>query len=249
VSLGNDVVDLADPEARLDGLHPRFAERVFTPAEREALEASAEGPVLHWALWAAKESAYKALARVCPRTVFAPRAFEVELPAPPGDGAPAAGRVRHGRRSFALEVSRRGDALLAVAWDDAGDGPGCGAILWEVALADGEPGAAVRRLAARAIGVMLPGHEPIRIVGRPPVAVGGTGPLELVVSLSHHGRFVAFAAPALTRAGVAAIMRRPASGRPRPCSAFSGGHVGLRAQARTLRPGPGPARGALREVQ
>lgn len=193
MSLGNDVVDLGDPETCLDGLHPRFAERVFTPAEREALDASAERAVLHWALWAAKESAYKALARACPRTVFSPRAFEVELPAPPGGDAVAVGRVRHGGRSFALEVSRQGDALHAVAWDDTGERPGGGAMLSEVALADGEPGAAVRRLAVRAVGVMLPGHEPIRVVGRPPVAVGAAGPLELVLSLSHHGRFVAFA--------------------------------------------------------
>jgi hypothetical protein len=194
VSLGNDVVDLADPEARLDGLHPRFAARVFTPAERKALEASGDRHVLHWALWAAKESAYKALVRVEPRTVFAPRAFEVDLLAPPpGDGV-AAGRVRHGGRSFALEVSRRGDVLHAMAWDDADNCPG-GGPMWQVAIADGETGAVVRRLAVRAIGFILqPGYEPIRIVGRPPVVVGATGALDLVVSLSHHGRFVAFAA-------------------------------------------------------
>jgi hypothetical protein len=195
VSLGNDVVDLGDPEARLDGLHPRFAERVFTPAEREALAASADRQLLHWSLWAAKESAYKALARACPRTVFAPRAFEVDLPALPGGGAAVAGRVRHGGRSFALEVSLRGDALHAVAWDEAGGFSGGGVPPWDVAIADGEAGAAVRRLAARAIGPTLgPPHEPPRIVGRPPIAVGATGSLDVVVSLSHHGRFVAFAA-------------------------------------------------------
>lgn len=203
MSLGNDVVDLGYPEARLDGLHPRFAERVFTPAEREALEASADRQLLHWALWAAKESAYKALARACPRAVFAPRTFEVDLPAPPSGAAAVVGRVRHGGRSFTLEVTRQGDALHALAWHDAGGIPGGGAPLWEVAIADGEPGAAVRRLAARAIGSMLgPDHEPIRIVGRPPVAVGSTGPLDVVVSLSHHGRFVAVAAAGLPDAPV-----------------------------------------------
>ncbi len=192
MSLGNDVVDLADPEARLDGLHPRFAERVFTPAERAALEASAERPVLHWALWAAKESAYKALARARPRTVFAPRAFEVELPGPPRDGVPAAGRVRHGGRSFALEVSRRGDALHAVAWDP--DGPGAAAIRSAVGAAEDDPGAAVRRLAARDIGVAL-GLDPrqVRVGGRPPVATLDGRVLGVLVSLSHHGRLVAFA--------------------------------------------------------
>jgi phosphopantetheinyl transferase (holo-ACP synthase) len=196
VSLGNDVVDLADPEARLDGLHPRFAERVFTPAERAALDASADRHRLHWALWAAKESAYKALARVEPSAAFAPRAFEVELPALPASGEAAViGRVRHGGRAFGLEVSLRGDALHAVAWDEGDGDPARGTTLREVALADGEPGAAVRRLAARAIGLTLrPGDEPIRIVGCPPVAVGVSGPLDVMVSLSHHGRFVAFAA-------------------------------------------------------
>ena len=201
MSLGNDVVDLEDPEARLEGLHARFVERVFTPAERAALHGSLERLALHWALWTAKESAYKALARVEPDTVFAPRLFEVDLPRPPRDGEPAAGRVRHGGRSFALEVSRRGDALHAVAWDDAGNAPFGGAVLREVATAEGEPGAAGRRLAARAIGLVLAsGDEPVRIVGRPPVAVGATGPLDLVVSLSHHGRFVAFAADRGSRA-------------------------------------------------
>ncbi len=202
MSLGNDVVDLGDPEARLDRLHPRFAERVFTPVERAALEASGERPVLHWALWAAKESAYKALARLEPRTVFSPRAFEVELPGPPRDGVPAAGRVRQGGRSFTLEVSRRRDALHAVAWDP--DGPGAAAIRSAVGAAEDDPGAAVRRLAARDIGAALDlGPREPRIAGCPPGATRGGRPLDLVLSLSHHGRFVAFA-----WAGPASIFRR-----------------------------------------
>ncbi len=192
MSLGNDVIDLADPEARLDGLHPRFVERVFTPAERAALDAGEERLVLHWAQWAAKESAYKALARLEPRTVFAPRAFEVELPGPPGDGVPAAGRVRHGTRSFALEVSRRGDALHALAWRP--DGPGATAIRSAVGAAGDDPGAAVRRLAARDIAAALTlGPDEPRIAGRPPVATRRGRWLPVVLSLSHHGRFVAFA--------------------------------------------------------
>lgn len=226
MSLGNDVVDLADPEARLEGLHPRFAERVFTPAEREILEGSGgERPVLHWALWTAKESAYKALARLAPRTVFAPRAFAVELAGPPGDRVPATGRVRHGSRSFALEVSRQGDALHAVAWDEAGNGAERRAVLREVAAAEGEPGAAVRRVASQAIGLALAsGDEPVRIVGRPPVAVGPTGPLDLVLSLSHHGRWVAFAwaAPARSRDVPGPFPRGAEAAETGPASATGG---------------------------
>jgi phosphopantetheinyl transferase (holo-ACP synthase) len=192
VSLGNDVVDLANAETRLDGLHPRFAERVFTPAERRALQESGDRHVLHWALWAAKESAYKALRRADPRAIFAPRAFEVDLPAHPVPGAVMAGRVRHGGRSHALEVALRGEVLHAVAWDPAG--PLTTTIRAAVAGAGRDPGTDARRLAARGIGAAL-GVDPggVRIAGRPPVASRAGRPLDLVVSLSHHGRFVAFA--------------------------------------------------------
>jgi len=192
VSLGDDVVDLGDPEARLDGLHPRFAERVFTRTEREALEASADRHRLHWALWAAKESAYKALARVEPSAVFTPRAFEVALAAAPSGDAAVIGRVRHGGRAFALEVSLRGDALHAVAWDP--DGLATARILRAVGAAGHDPGADARRLAACAIGAALClDPREVRFVERPPLAVRGGRPLDLVVSLSHHGRFVACA--------------------------------------------------------
>jgi phosphopantetheinyl transferase (holo-ACP synthase) len=192
VSLGNDVVDLGDPETRLDSLHPRFAERAFTPAERAALEASGDRPLLHWALWAAKESAFKAVRRLEPRTVFSPRRFAVDLPVLPAEGGTAVGRVRHGGESLALEVSRRGDVLHAVAWLPSGQNA------WfrcELDVATGDPGLAARRLAARAIGAAL-GLDPdeVRVVGRPPVATRGDRPLDAVVSLSHHGRFAAFAA-------------------------------------------------------
>ena len=221
MSLGNDVVDLADPEARLDGLHPRFAERVFTPAEREALEASGDRHVLHWALWAAKESAYKALRRVEPRTIFAPRAFEVDLPGPPRGEASAAGRVRHGGHSLALQVSLRGGALHAMAWDLSG--PLATTIRCAVGAAGSEPGADAQGLAARGIADAL-GLDPgeVRIVGRPPAAARGERPLDLVISLSHHGRYVAFAWAGLalspespSRPATAEVRTRPDPARAR----------------------------------
>ena len=35
--VGNDIVDLRDPESQADGLHPRFDARVFTAPERDAI--------------------------------------------------------------------------------------------------------------------------------------------------------------------------------------------------------------------
>ena len=191
MSVGNDVVDLADPETRFSGLHPRFDERVFCAAERRALEASPSRHRMHWSLWAAKESAYKARKRLDPETVFSPKEFEVELrPLPATDGV-AVGRVVHRGDVFDLEVRLEGASVHVVAksTDEAG-----ARVLWKAEESLGDPGAAARRLAACAIGPAL-GLDPagLRIVGRPPVATSRDRRIEVGVSLSHHGRFVAFA--------------------------------------------------------
>lgn len=192
MSVGNDVVDLGDPEARLDGLHPRWADRVFTAAERRALDASpaATRHRLHWALWAAKESAYKARKRLDPRAVFSPRAFEVALSGFPERSGSCRGRVRHAGEWFALEVRLEDAFVHAVA-----AAPGAaGKLVARARRACGEPGADVRAAAAEAVAEAM-GLEPkgLRLTGRPPVARHGRAALAVDVSLSHHGRFVAFA--------------------------------------------------------
>jgi hypothetical protein len=192
VSVGNDVVDLDDPDTRLDGLHSRWDERVFGAAERRALEASSSRHLLHWALWAAKESAYKARKRLDPETVFSPREFEIELSALPARGGEgiAVGRALHRGHALGIEVRVDGDCLHAVARSEDEDAR----VLWGAESAPGDPGAGARRLAAAAIGRAL-GLDPadVRIVRRPPVASFRDRRGEVGVSLSHHGRFVAFA--------------------------------------------------------
>ena len=101
------------------------------------------------------------------------------------------GRVVHRGDVFDLEVRLDGASVHAVATseDEAG-----ARVLWKVERALGDPGVAARRLAATAIGSAL-GLDPadLRIVGRPPVATFRDRRIEVGVSLSHHGRFVAFA--------------------------------------------------------
>ena len=191
MSVGNDVVDLADPESRLEGLHPRFDERVFGERERAALEASASRQLLHWALWAAKESAYKARKRLDPSVVFSPREFEVELPSLPPAGGSAAGGVVHRGDLFEIEVRVAGACVHAVAWRGDAGGP---RIVSAVEPTSEEPGRAVRRLAASTIASAL-GLWPsgLEIVGCPPVVMHRGRAFEATVSLSHHGRFVAVA--------------------------------------------------------
>ncbi len=215
MSVGNDVVDLEDPETHLDGLHPRWGERVFCHAEREALEASRSRHRLHWALWAAKESAFKARKRLDPLAVFSPRQLEVELSELPATGnAVATGRVVHRSEAFprgeafSLEVHVDGSSVHAVATseDEAG-----ARVLWGVHETRGDPSRAARRLAALAIGSALR-IDPagVRVVGRPPVARLREGRTDFGLSLSHHGRFVAFACalPGAALAGTARSGRR-----------------------------------------
>jgi phosphopantetheinyl transferase (holo-ACP synthase) len=188
--VGNDVVDLNDPETGFEALHPRWVDRVFTDAERRALDASPVRHRLHWALWAAKESGYKALRRLDPGAVFAPRAFEVELEVPRDERTACRGAVRHRGRTFALEVRLEAEYVHAVATATGTTGW----LVAQVERAREEPGAEVRKAAAAALAEVLDLDAPgLRLTGCPPVVRHGAATLAVVVSLSHHGRFVAFA--------------------------------------------------------
>ena len=193
MSVGNDVVDLADVESRLHGLHPRWAERVFAASERAELDASptSERHRLHWALWAAKESAYKARKRNHREAVFSPGEFVVDLPPLPAADGIAAGRVVHRGEEFALEM--RFDAAWVHAVATSADERSARAFS-RVERARGEAGRAVRQLAVAGIGAAL-GLDPgrLEIAGRPPVVLDRSHPMDVILSLSHHGRFLAFA--------------------------------------------------------
>jgi hypothetical protein len=101
------------------------------------------------------------------------------------------GRVVHHGDCFDLGVRLDGESVHAVA---RSEGEAGAPVLWQIGRAHGDPRIAVRRLAAAAIGASL-ALDPaeLRIVGRPPMALHRGRPLEASLSLSHHGRFVAFA--------------------------------------------------------
>ncbi|MCO6432062.1 MAG: 4'-phosphopantetheinyl transferase superfamily protein [Deltaproteobacteria bacterium] len=72
LSIGDDIVDLS----LANDLHPRFANRVFTDSEREAIRDSWS---LLWLHWAAKEAAYKAFKRINTALVFLPKRFQFDI--------------------------------------------------------------------------------------------------------------------------------------------------------------------------
>ena len=208
--IGNDVVDLHDPESRPGAIHNRFDARVFTFDEREALSDSASAHELRWTLWAAKESAYKVAKKLDPAVRFLPRDFVVRRI--------TEGRalVMHETGAFDVRLRRTDEWVGAVAtpmaanaawpmaanaaWTKAANAPSthrpitAGIECLEVPGAD--PSRTVRELAcaALALGMNLPpGQVQIAADQGIPVAFWRSRRLPVDLSLSHHGRFVAWA--------------------------------------------------------
>lgn len=217
--VGNDVVDLDDPENQPGAIHPRFDERVFTPAERARLTDGATSHRTRWRMWAAKESAFKVARKLDPGARFLPRLFSVQF-----EGH-ALAVVRHALGRFEVSFYGADDWVHAIATlsegggvgvslDGTGEQPSSSPRLlgWEPSamverVQRGKSMAAyasarVRAMARSAVGAVLdiaPCEIEIATAGGVPVALRGRSPLPVDVSLSHHGSFVACA---LSRSGV-----------------------------------------------
>jgi phosphopantetheinyl transferase (holo-ACP synthase) len=197
--LGNDVIDLRDPETWPGACHPRFDHRVFTPAERAAIATSPRPALARWVHWAAKESAYKAARRRLPTTVFSPRRFRGRGAAGVAAGPPnISGTIRHGAERYRLRIHVADDLVHVIAWEEGATGT----LVSEVARLDADTtpaalSAGARALAVRTVagllGVPATRLAVVRAAGSPPMLLCDGAPERAVLSLSHHGRLVAFA--------------------------------------------------------
>lgn len=80
LKLGNDLVDLSSPRIKLKHLNARFLQRVFTKEEQASILANNDNnSTILWAIWAAKEAAYKACKKLLPDLIFSHNKFAVEL--------------------------------------------------------------------------------------------------------------------------------------------------------------------------
>ena len=200
--VGNDIVDLHDPESRPEALHNRFDTRVFTSDEREVLNTSASAHALRWTLWAAKESAYKVAKKLDPAVRFLPRDFVVRRLA---EGRAV---VVHETGPFDVRLRRTDEWVSAVAthmaanaaWTTAANAPeanrsvSAGIERLEVHCAD--PSQAVRESVCAALALRMnvpPEQVEIAADRGIPVALWRNRRLPVDLSLSHHGRFVAWA--------------------------------------------------------
>ncbi|MBY0399876.1 4'-phosphopantetheinyl transferase superfamily protein, partial [Myxococcota bacterium] len=164
---------------------------------------------LRWAHWAAKEAAYKLMRQRDPAFVFSPIRLVARFDAPGTGRLPGStrrgeleARAGDGSPPFAIELAcfETGDFVHVVALPAGGDwsavSTGIEALDDRRAQPDGDPSLAVRLLARREIARLLdlaPSRLAIGRRGRIPTLEldGSTTPLAL--SLSHHGRYVAYA--------------------------------------------------------
>jgi hypothetical protein len=190
--IGNDVVDLGDPDSRIAGHHPRFDGRVFAPSERALIAAGPDGERVRWLLWAAKESAYKAARRRDAQTVFSPAQFVVSFL------SRTAATVDGVGGPYDVHLDGGAEHVHAVA--RARDGGGTTVYSAVARLGTSgvatTPSAAVRRVTMTTLAGLLgvpEDHLAIDRDGRVPWLRVRGRPQAVDLSLSHHGRFVAFA--------------------------------------------------------
>lgn len=202
--VGNDVVDLRDPENQPEVIHPRFDDRVFTWNERARILAAASPHRMRWALWAAKESAYKVARKLDTRVYFSPRAFTVRIPGGETELPHAyLAEVSHSTGQFQVCLEGTDDWVHAVA---SISGSGMARANWQLRsmgreaarrIPGAEASARVRKLARSAIASALsavPSDIVIAAAAKRIPRVTWRGQrLPVDLSFSHHGRFVACA--------------------------------------------------------
>jgi phosphopantetheine--protein transferase-like protein len=198
--VGNDIVDLRASGNIGKSADGRFRGRVFTEEEQSLISGSRQPDAFLWALWASKEAAYKAVSRGNPAVCSIPRQYRVVIET--ATGQETAGRLAGKVITPKGELSLR--AALTLEWVHAlvtGSDTDCDRIFRLVECLDDseDPSTAVRwsllREIARSFGCTVGDLSMVKDTGRPgaPSVLFRGHLLTEEVSLSHDGRFAAFA--------------------------------------------------------
>lgn len=203
--LGNDVVDLRDVDARPETFAPRFDQRVFSKEEQRMIAQDSNPLARRWAHWAAKEAAYKLAKQVDSDFVFRPSQLIARYERDSDSGRATLERrgfleLPHRRKGVILQLEIRSfetpNYVHVVALPFGSDWGGADHVVERLTHKSGDSSVAVRVMAIREISRRLGvGAERIAIGRReriPTVELDGM-PTSLALSLSHHGRWVAYA--------------------------------------------------------
>ena len=190
--IGNDVIDLVDPDSQPGRQHRRFDKLAFTCEERRVLRRMGNSHTQRWCMWAAKEAAYKLLKQTDSSISFAPRRFEVSW-----QGHDRC-TVVHKERTAWVQLRFGNDYVHALALSDA---PSDDQQLPPVAIIrldaapQRPPSIEIRKLVKRMASLWL-GQKAtnLKVVTEEkiPRLVDAKGDHCGYLSLSHHGRYMAF---------------------------------------------------------
>lgn len=75
--LGNDIVDLQEARKTSNWQRPRYLEKIFTPKEQAWIQQANQADRWVWMLWSAKESAYKLSRQLGAERAYAPKRLEI----------------------------------------------------------------------------------------------------------------------------------------------------------------------------
>lgn len=199
--VGNDIVDLRHPGNRGKSKDDRFLSRVFTEQERDRIAGAACPDRLLWALWAAKEAAFKVVSRDDPTVRSTPRRYDIRLDVGNESEMCLAGRAITPRGELALRIVMTDDYIhaLSATKEDHLDRIVRRVDRMDVEEDPGEASAFVRRQLLNEISRYLDLPLGELSIGKEPLGPGAPfvlyreQPLAVDISLSHDGRFAAFA--------------------------------------------------------
>ena len=77
--IGNDIVDLAFATKESNWKRPRYLDKIFTLEEQKIIDGSFQKGQMVWLLWSMKESAYKLYVQHNQKRFFAPKKFACSL--------------------------------------------------------------------------------------------------------------------------------------------------------------------------
>jgi phosphopantetheine--protein transferase-like protein len=205
--VGNDIVDLAEAENIGKSRDTRFCRRVFNAEELSMIAASARPDSVLWAIWAAKEAAYKAISRSDPAVCSIPKKYPVILESrsprtlsifPEGMATSLDGNVKTPRGELLVRISIADDSVYAIVAQTASALKRVVSRVERIDPAKDDASVFVRQILLEAIASRLGcGSSDLSIAGEkrrpraPFVLLRGTR-LPAEISLTHDGRFVAF---------------------------------------------------------
>lgn len=186
--VGNDVVDLSICNDIIPNWKTRFMKRVFTESECEIIQSRLNWRSILWSLWAAKEAAYKAFKRYQTNLAFDYKQFVV---------SEDLRTVSVFGESIDLSVVSHNHYVHAVVYRGASPLR----VVWAVETHDRIPddeSSAVRETLKRNLINKIPSgiREGLFISptdGCPPSVLWGESREERPLSLSHDGKYTAFA--------------------------------------------------------